>query len=210
MSANFTPNSGIISGGLKSQIKSPRGYMAQLVLLIIIGVLFWWFIVSPKQTVVSDVSSQLKVLQSQESKIADASALLQQRITDLDNNQQQIAKLDQALPLDDSTLRLNLLVNNLVQSSGVTIGSLNISGQSADTIVSGNKALLSNPFGPTRTVKAYSVAMSVNGSFDQVMALLNKLENSGRIMDITSLSVSGSSPGVLTLQLNLSVYYLST
>jgi Tfp pilus assembly protein PilO len=210
MSISLTQNPGLNSGNLKSQIKSPRGYIVESVLLIIIGGLFWWFMVVPKQASVSDEAAKFNALSSQEEKISAASDTLQKLIADLDTNRQQIVQMDQALPLSDTVPRLHLLIDGIVQSSGVTVGSLNISGSNANDVIAGNKALLSNPFGSTRSLKTYFVAMSVNGSFDQIMALLQKLENSGRIMDITSLGLTASGSGVLTLQINLSVYSLSS
>ena len=208
MNISLTPNAAINSASLKSQIRSPRGYVLESVLLIVIAVLFWWFVVMPKQTSISTSATQLSDLSTQESKISGAAAALQKQITELASNSQNIDELDQALPLGDNLPKINLLMQSIVASSGVTIGSLNVSGASSNSVVAGNKALLANPYGPTRTLQTYFAAMSVSGSFDQIMSLLQKLENSGRIMDITSLSINGTGPGILALQLNVNIYSL--
>ncbi|MDR3643015.1 MAG: hypothetical protein P4L74_05310 [Candidatus Doudnabacteria bacterium] len=209
MNIGLSQNPVISSANLKSQMQTSRGYFMESVLLAAIAALFWWFMVIPKQASVGEASANLSSLSAQESQIADAASALEQQVASLDANQNKLAELDEALPLNDNLPRMNLLLNSLVQSAGVTIETLNVSGQSASAIVAGDKAEIGNPYGDSKTLHTYFVAMAVSGSFDQIMALLVKLENSGRIVDITTLNVTGAGPGLLNLQLSANIYSLS-
>ena len=208
MSINLTQNLGL-ADDFKSKIKGARGALLETCLLIAIGVLFWFFMVLPKQTAVFAAQKQLEDLNTEAGKISTTADLLRQRVSELDSDKDKISKLDQALPLSDTLPRLQMLVTQLAEQAAVTVGSLSISGQGGDNVVAGNKTLLANPYGATRSLKTYFIAMTVSGSYDQLMLFLHTLENSGRIMEISSMNISAANSSMLNLQINFSTYNLA-
>jgi Tfp pilus assembly protein PilO len=116
--------------------------------------------------------------------------------------------LDQAIPLNSNTIRLQLLIQSLAQSVGVAVGDINVTGDPSG-VVAGDMALLANPYGVSRSVKTMSGTISVSGSFDQLQTFLKKLENSGRLIDVDSLAIDQGSSDGLNLKLTFKAYYLA-
>lgn len=133
---------------LKKIPQATRNYVVEASLLVVMGVLFWWFLVIPKQAAVSQQKSQLASLQNQAGQISAAAGTFQELVQKLNQNQASVADLDQALPLEGRTPEVYLLLQNLAQSVGVSVGSLGISSQEAGAVTSGDKSLLKDPYGP--------------------------------------------------------------
>jgi Tfp pilus assembly protein PilO len=189
--------------------KTSRNSLFEVGLLIVICALFGWFILLPKRAEVVQKQDNLNNIESQASSTAAQLATLQSLIGSLPSNAQNIADLDQALPLDGSTVRLQLLVQSLADSVGVTLGNISISGNSGGE-VSGDTALLSDPYGVARTVQTLDGTVYAIGSFDQLQEFLKKLENSGRLIDVDSMTIEqGSSPGNLNMALTFKAYYFA-
>ncbi len=202
---NFTANA---KSSLKPKAGSQRNSIMESVLMVAIIGLFWWFVVLPKKAEIATSQASLATLRGQESQMATTLKTLRQLVPQLNANQQQVQQLDEALPLDGNVIRLQLLVQSLAQSVGVSIDSITLSGQT-DDVVSGDKSLLDNPYGAQRTLHTLSGSVSVVGSFDQLEAFLEKIENSGRIIDIDSLNITSSTKGELSLQIGVNSYYLA-
>lgn len=189
-------------------VRNSRNSIFEIVVLVAAAVLLYWFVVLPKAAVLADKQSQLE-------KVKVSTALLQANIASLKKLSQElsshtsdVAHLDQALPLNEIEVRTEVLMQKLVESSGVVISSLVINA-SGSAVVSGNQALLMNPYGPKRTLGSVPINMSVSGSLTQLLDLLNKLENYGRIMEINSMDISTAENGTLNLSLTLETYYYS-
>jgi Tfp pilus assembly protein PilO len=206
MPVNFSTN---ISMGGQPLSKSSRNSMFEVGLLLIICLLFSWFILLPKRAEVAQKQSNLETVKKQGDNTSKQLATLQSLVNSLPSDSQNIAELDQALPLDGSTIRLQLLIQNLAQSVGVTVGNISVSGNPSGE-VSGNTALLANPYGASRTVQTMDGTLDVVGSFQQLQSLLQKLENSGRLIDMDSMTINqGSSPGNLDMNLTFKAYYFA-
>jgi hypothetical protein len=90
----------------------------------------------------------------------------------------------------------------------VTVGNLDISG-SPNGVVVGDTALLANPYGATRSLQTMDGSLYVIGSFDQLQALLKKLEISGRLIDVSSLAIEQGTAGNLNMTVTFKAYYLA-
>lgn len=205
MPVNFTKN---ISMSIQSQAKSARNPLFEAGLLIIVCVLFVWFLILPKQAETDQKSGDLAKVQAQQGQTKGQLTKLQSLIKSLPSNSQNITMLDQALPLDGNTVRLQLLIQSLAQSVGVTVGNINISGNPKG-VVAGDKTLLANPFGVTRTVQTLDGSIYLIGSFNQLQALLEKFESSGRLIDVDSLAINQGSAGNLNMTVTFKTYYLA-
>ena len=195
-------NSGI---ALASRPKFQRNPFVEVGLIILITGLFFWFIVLPKQAEVSAKQKQLSDLQAQETQIAGALTSTQNLIQQIQNDPEDVNLLDASLPLSNNKLDFQILLQNLATRVGVTLGNTNVSG----TLTAGNTNLLNNPFGQTRSLQTLTGTVLVTGNFNQLEAFIKQLEHSGRIMDISSLSITPVGNGILGLNVNLKSYYFA-
>jgi Tfp pilus assembly protein PilO len=203
MPVNFSKN---ISMSLRPQDRPYRNSLFEVGLLIIISGLFFWFIVLPKKAEVDLKINDLATIQQRGSQASGQLDELKNLIGSLPSNTQNTAILDQAIPLDGNVIKLQLLIQSIAQSAGVTLGNVSISGN-PNGAIAGDTALLANPYGVARKLKTLDGALYVIGSFNQLQALLQKLESSGRLIDIDNLAISQGSEGNLGLSINFKAYY---
>jgi Tfp pilus assembly protein PilO len=197
-----------MSPGMPKVPKSAQNALVEVVLLIVVCGLFTWFIILPKKAEISAKNASLAKVVEQESTVSGDLAKLQSMIQTLNSSSNQVADLDQALPLDGNTVNLQILINSLAQSVGVAVTDVEVSGQ-PNTVVAGDKALLSDPYGATRTLQTLAGNLSVTGSFAQLQAFLQKLETSARLIDVTDLEMDAAAGGNLSLRLGINAYYLA-
>jgi Tfp pilus assembly protein PilO len=207
-----------------SAVKASKNSLLAITALLIVGFLFYWFLLSPKLAEVTAKKADAVKFDSQKQGVEGDVSALQDLSQDLGQHEQDISHLDQALPLTELQLRTQLLMDRLVSSSGVLVGDISISAGN-DQVVAGNVATLKNPFGLKRGLNVVSVNVAVSGNFGQLMDLIRRLENYGRIMDIVSVQISAgssnapasSAPGTagaaqpaesqLSMHLTLNTYY---
>jgi Tfp pilus assembly protein PilO len=205
MAVDFTKKIGLSP---VSQSKPFRNALVEVTLLVVICGLFYWFVILPKQNQVNVKNTQLTQVSAEETKVSGNLVTLQNLVKSLKSDSQDISKLDQAIPLEGNAVRLQLLIQSLAASSGVTVGNISISGQ-PNAPVAGDKALLANPYVATRTLRTLSGTVFVIGNFSQLQNFLQQIETSGRLMDVTNLTISQDSQGQLDMQVTLNAYYLA-
>ncbi len=189
------------------QMKSVRSATVEVVLLVLVSGLFFWFLLWPKKAELDKTREDLSAAQTQQQKVSGQLASLQSLLKQLPSAAKQSAVLDQALPLDGKTLHLQILIDALAKSSGVTASNITVNGKGG-VVISGDKQLLSNPYAAKRSLQNLTATASVTGNFDQLLAFLKKIENSGRIMDVTAVSMDSSPDGGLSMKVDLKAYFL--
>ncbi len=197
-----------ISIGLTKQGGASRAPLFEAVLLIIVCALFTWFILLPKVSALSEKRDNLDKLKLESGKIADSLAKFQLLVKNVEDHPKEISDLDYALPLDGKITHLQSLLETLAQSVGVTIGDITVAAK-GDNVWAGDKQLLANPFGSPRTLQKMNGTIYVLGNLDQLSAFLKKIENSGRIVDVSAIAVDPGPAGSLGLRLTIDAYYLS-
>lgn len=188
---------------------SSRNTLMEVGLLIVICALFFWFIIMPKNASIAAKKQTLSQVQSEENQINQSLTQLQSLVKTLQSNTTQVSELDQALPLSANSVELEILLNNLAQSVGVTVGNISASSATPNNPVSGDTALLANPYGATRTLQKLTASVNVTGTFPQLQAFLQKVETSGRLMDITELEIDSAPNNALSLRVGIDAYYLA-
>lgn len=183
-----------------------RNAMVELVLLIIVAGLFGWFLILPKKAELDQTQKSLDEITAQRTKLEGQVQTLQELSQKLGSSGQDVTKLDEALPLEERQVRTQMLLEALVNSSGVLVGDISIAPPSSG-VSAGDLAALKDPYALKRTLQPIAVNISVNGTFAQLMDLLHKLEGYGRIMDTNSLTVSAGDQGTLDMKLSLDTYY---
>ena len=198
-----------INIGVPTKIQSPNSTLLTIVLLAVVCALFGFFMVLPKKSEVAVKYSQLQKLTTQNAGITSQLNKLNELVGILQSHPQDVKELDEALPLNGKTFDLQLLLESFANQSGLAIGSINLSGN-LGAIVAGNTALLADPYSATRSLQTISGEAYVIGTFPQLMDFLKKVENSDRIMQVSSLEVSGDKNNGLALKINFEAYYFST
>ncbi len=206
MSVNLPKN---INLSVPPQIRNYQNYIIEIVLLAVAAALFYFFLITPLQAKISLKQDNLAKIQAEEAKISDSLSKLQKMIREMKSHPQEIAELDQAIPLDGKTPKLQMLLEKLASSLGVTVGNINISTGAGGEVWAGNKTVLENPYGAARTPKKMAGSIYVIGNYDQLRSFLEKLESNGRVFNITEFSLSGGENGNLNLNLSFEVSYLT-
>lgn len=202
MELSFLKNT---STAVQKQTNPNRDFLIEIVLLVLVCALFIWFIIMPKRSEISGKQATLEQLTAQEETVKSQSAKLKSLIKQLADNKDKEILLDKALPLAYNGPQLESLITNLANSVNVKVANLGLSGVS-NTVDSGNKNLLSNPYSQPRTLQKVTGTVVVLGNFSQLQAFLQKLETSGRLMNITGLEMDSASNGNLNLRINLLTY----
>ena len=193
---------------MRNQSSASRNTLFEVGLLLVICALFVWFVILPKRADLDQKQSAYDAVSVQEQGVSAKVAGLNAMIQKLQSSSGQTAQLDQALPLDGDIIKPRLLVQKLADDSGVTVGSIDVAGVSG-SVAAGDTNLLKDPFGQTRTPKTLGVSVYVLGSFNQLMAFLRAIEQSGRLMNVSAVAVAQDSQGALNMKLTMGMYYLA-
>ncbi|HVY67435.1 MAG TPA: hypothetical protein VHA30_00855 [Patescibacteria group bacterium] len=197
-----------INIGLPPQIKSSRNALVELVLLIIIAVLFLWFVVLPKKSAVDAKNQTLQDYTQKAGQVEQQMQTLKNLVGELHSNTAAVAKLDEAIPLSGNPTEVQMLVQSLADSAGVSVGDINVSGKS-DAVVAGDASLLASPYAAGRSLQELNGSVYVTGSFAQLLAFLQKIESSGRLMSVYSLTVTTADNNSLSMRLSFTAYYFA-
>lgn len=164
--------------------------VVQIVLLLIVLVLFSWFILKPKYDQTMERRAQLKASQAQLAKIEEDQRELNRLVNELRSSPEDIALVDEALPLSGRTSKAYVLLDSLVKASGMTLDLISVD-DATSLISAGDKDELNNPYQPGRSLHVISISSSVNGTMEQFRSLLQLIETNGRVLDIESVDIIG-------------------
>lgn len=180
----------------------------EIVLLVVIIVIFYWFVVKPKGLEVSELNAKLVVLQTEQETAAAQKKTLQELVAKLKRQPAEVAKLDEALPLEGKLTVVQLILEKFALDAGVNMNNANFS-LSTEGPAAGDLKLLADPYGANRTLNKMQGSVAITGVLSQVQGFLQKLETSGRIFDIDSVQLSTGIEEEVVVNLNLSTYYYS-
>lgn len=110
-----------------------------------------------------------------------------------------LARLSTFLPNSPGDVQLILDLDSLAARSGLTLNSISI----ADTSGSNNNAIASG-----KAYNSIETSLSASGSYASFRSFLTSIEHSARLLDVTSLSVTGSNTGVYNYSMTLRLYWL--
>lgn len=196
-----------INFNFSNQPKSFRNPMIEVVLLLVVCGLFYWFMIMPKNVEIDKQNEVLTQAKDEKDKISSTVNDLKRMAALLSANTREIANLDEAMPLDAKALRLRMLLENLSQSVGLSISNVNIAFNS-DSPWAGDKSVLADPYSVPRSVQRLSGTVSVVGTYSQIVALIEKIETSGRVININSLAIDTAENQNLNVILALDAFYL--
>ncbi len=177
----------------------------EVIVLLVVFLLLAFFVVKPKYNNTSVKSAELKESQEQYKKVETDLENMNNLISKLEKSKEEIALADQALPLHGRITALNLLIDNLVVSSGMKLASIT-SEDMGDAIVAGDKKLLEDPFGADRKLQLNQITVTVTGPVEQFRQLLKLIESNSRLMDIQTISISNQDEILYKIKLKAYFY----
>lgn len=198
------------------QIKSSSGFrppsqgnIVNIVLLLIVLVCFTWFLVLPLNQQLNASRDQLHQAQAASQSLSQTNQQLQQLVSQMQTSTDDINHLNEALPLDNRPTKVDILLDSLAKTSGLTLSAIEPDslGDKGDSIVAGNKALLKDPYSTVRVLHSMAFQVSLTGSIDQFINFLHLAETSSRLLDIDMVSARGDQNNLLSFHTHLKTYY---
>lgn len=183
----LTPNTNSNHGTTRRDFGNP---IIQAALLLIVFVLFTWFILKPKLSKSMEQRTNLKAAQAQLDGIKSDKQKLSQLVSELRNSEEDVAKVDEALPLNGRVSKVYVMLDEYVRTAGMTL-TLISADDTSKSIAAGDKSLLANPFQEGRQLHTITLTTTVTGNMEQFKNLLQLIETSGRVLNIDSVEVIG-------------------
>lgn len=195
---------------LKAQtrlISNARYHNSLFEVAIIFGifVLLVIFVVRPKYNADKAKAEELKASQNQYQTVENDRKTMNQLIEQLNQSKDDVALADQALPLQGRVTSLNLLIDNLVATSGMQLASIN-TDEGTNGVIAGDKKLLADPYAASRKLQTIKTHIAVTGPVEQFHQLLKLIERSPRLIDIDTISISQEEAGII-YKIGLKAYF---
>jgi len=187
-----------------AKAKNVGNPVLQSTLLIIILLVFSWFLLRPKLSQYFTTRANVQSAQTQLSKVESEQKQLDTLVSQLKSSPDDVKLVDEALPLSGRITKVDVLLNSMVQSSGMTLTVLS-SNDTQSIVSAGDKQILQNPFQPGRTLHTITINASVSGTMEQLKNLLQLMETNGRVLDVDSLEIVGGDP-VTKFKLTVKAY----
>ena len=173
-----------------TQSRSFGNPVVQAIMLLLILVLFSWFLLRPKLSQSMESRTNLVGVQSQLAQIQQENKDLESLVEQLHSSPDEIAKVDEALPLNGRVSKAYVLLENLVQTSGMGLTLLN-ADDTASIISAGDKELLKDPYQEGRELHTVTLSTSITGTMDQFKNFLQLVETSSRVLDVSAVEING-------------------
>lgn len=181
------------------------GSVFEVVFLLIITILAYFYLVAPKSEQYGTLKDQFKALEQKQAELATQKSAFDRLVQQLASEPETVALLDGMLPLDAKPSRLYVLLENLVQSAGLTTGAVTVNADS-QVVVAGDQQMTDKPFAVDRTLKPTGITISATGTIDQLSGLLRSIETATRLLAIESLDVSQGRAGQIVFKVGMKAY----
>ncbi len=188
------------------QKASVRYSMIEVVLLIVVIGLFYWFIAKPKIAELSVQQAKLESVQSEQQALAGNLKKLKGLVAQLKSSPDKVKLLDEAMPLHGKTTDVETLIDYLAKSSGVSIADISATTKN-DLVAAGNKEVLKDPYAVKRTLQKITAEANVMGTYDQLVSFMKKLEQNGRVLNANAMELRTGDEGQLNLRLTIETYF---
>lgn len=209
MAINLAPKKGInltpSAYRPAERAKSLNFSLTEVVLLLIMIGLFSWYMVLPKQAALETKKAQIQKLLEDKGKIDGEIAGLNASVKALASSKNEISEMDEAVPLDSRTTKLQMLIQYLSGQAGVSLESVSFE-EDSKKVYAADKEAIKNPFAQPHALKKISGSVAVLGSFEQVQEFISKIEKSARVLNIVSMDLGLQEDNVISLKLDLEAY----
>ncbi len=185
----MTPNSPTIQNS-NQHARDFGSPVAQTFLLLIVLFLFSWFMIKPKLSQLVEQRSQLNKAEAQLAGVKSDKKKLSTLIEDLRDASGDVAKIDEALPLNGRISKVYVMLDDYVRTSGMTL-TLISADDTSKTTSAGDKSILANPYQDGRQLHTVTLTTTVSGTMEQFKNFLQLVETSSRVLEVESVEVDG-------------------
>lgn len=172
-------------------------------IFIVLAVLAYIYLAGPKMHEYSDRKGRLDTLTIQQQDLENQQKTFDQLLATLREKQDSIVLLDDALPLENKGSRLYILVDNLIQGSGMSASSISVDINPAVAVAGKSSSEL---FQGEHRLMPVNISISTTGTLEQLSGFLKLIESSNRLIDVSSLEVSQGKADQLIFKLTLKAY----
>lgn len=186
-----------------SAASSVGGAVFEAIFLLIVIVVGYFYLVAPKYDAYAAGRDELATLEAKQREANDQKAAFVTLAQKLESSPDALVALDAALPLDSKPSRLYVLVENILQRSGIVAGSVSVDHPSS-VVVAGASSKPEDS--ASRAVQPTSIVISATSTIDQLNQFLRGLETSGRIFEVTDLTVGQAREGQVVFKVTARAY----
>lgn len=177
----------------------------ETIVLIIVAVLLYVYLVSPKISQLATAKKTNSELLSQKAKLEDQKTQflnIQRKVED-PANKSLLDKLDAALPARDYVPRLYAALEDVVARSAIRGGSIRVDFDENDVVaVSSDQTTVS----AERATAIIPVNVSGAATIDQIQSVLGFIERSPRLLSVKNIELKPGSDNLLLFTLELEAY----
>lgn len=190
------------------RVKAPVNPLFSILFFLLI-VMLGWFLVWPKFSEVKVKSGELRELQSVQDNFGELKANVNRLVEQMKSSRQDIALLDEALPVDNRLSKVYVIVESFAKASGLTL--VNINTDTGDALAApGALGESDTLFKTEKKLFISTMTLSLSGGYDQFVTFLTFLEESSRIVDVDSVDIAPGENGELGFRVKLKSYFYSS
>lgn len=209
MAINLTPKKGIsLTPGSYRPINKTRSAnfsLTEVVLLLIMIGLFSWYMILPKYSSLQTKKEQMQRLEDDKSKVDGEIEALNASVKALAASKSAVTEIDEAVPFDSRTTKLQMLVQYLANQAGVSLETVGFDEDSKKVYATDQESV-KNPYAQPRTLKKIGGSIAVIGTFDEIQEFIGKIEKSARVLNIVSMELVLQQDNNMSLKLDLEAY----
>lgn len=181
------------------------GSIFEIVFLLVVILVAYFYLVSPKKEEYGALQTQLETLKKKQETIESQKVAFDKLVQQLEAEPDGVTALEQTLPLDSKPSKLYVLLENIMQSSGLTTGSVTIDSNS-QVVVAGNKTDTKQLFSSEHKVQPVPITVSAIGTVDQLNGFLHVIETSTRLLEIVDVDVNQGRGGQLSFRVGMKAF----
>ena len=182
------------------------GSVFEVIFLIIVIIVAYFYLVSPKQTQFSDLKNKLTDVKKRQESIKSQKIAFDKLVQDLEDETEGVEALDQTLPIDSKPSKIYVLLENLMQRQGLTTGSVSVDADSQQ-IVAGHTETGGQALDSEHKVQPVPLTVSATGTIDQLNGFLQFVETSTRLLEVVSLDVNQGQADQLVFRIGMRAYF---
>ncbi len=185
-----------------------QSYIFQIVILVVVILLAFWFLIKPKLAQVAAQRKQVKTLTESRDNTAKVSQTITKLKGDIESNSDKIKVLDEVLPLESRPTKIHVMLEKYVKDAAMSVANIAVNlSENKDLVAAANHELLDHPYGKARTQHTIGTSLTVTGTMDQFKTLLESIETSSRLIDIEAIDIKGDENGLIQFRLTLKTYF---
>ncbi len=196
---------------IQSSSNTSRGvqhYATQIVILVIVSILVFWFLARPKMAELSAAKAQAIELAKTKDTAQGTLVELERMVNTMNTSSDDIVKLDEVLPLVGRQTKVHVMMEKYVQNAGMSLANVTVEpSDDKEYITAGNHELLDKPYGKVRTQHTLESMVSVTGTVPQFENLLKTLETSSRLMDVQTIDIKAEDNNLVSFRLKIITYF---